>query len=152
MRGENVYPSEIDAALNAMPDYGGEHRIIITRETAMDEIAVQVEAAQSVHEAGSEAVAQFRDRVFNELHRLLGIRANVEVVAEQTIPRTDFKARRVIDDRRCSAPSPRTLEAAHDGSPIDDAGRGCAGGQTVGHRPADLPRGDRRGRGARGAR
>jgi len=99
VRGENVYPSEIDAALNALPDYGGEHRIIITRETAMDEIAVQVEAAQAVHAAGADAVTAFRERVNQELHRLLGIRATVEVVAEQTIPRTDFKARRVIDDR-----------------------------------------------------
>ena len=27
IRGENVYPSEIDAVLNEIPDYGGEHRI-----------------------------------------------------------------------------------------------------------------------------
>src|SRR5437016_9440399 len=32
IRGENVYPSEIDAVLNATPGYGGEHQIIITRE------------------------------------------------------------------------------------------------------------------------
>jgi phenylacetate-CoA ligase len=32
VRGENVYPSEIDAALNQMPGYGGEHRIVVSRE------------------------------------------------------------------------------------------------------------------------
>ena len=37
VRGENVYPSEIDAVLNETPGYGGEHRIIITREGTMDE-------------------------------------------------------------------------------------------------------------------
>jgi phenylacetate-CoA ligase len=30
---------------------------------------------------------------------MLGLRARVEVVAPGTFPRTDFKARRVIDDR-----------------------------------------------------
>jgi phenylacetate-CoA ligase len=30
---------------------------------------------------------------------MLGIRAGVEVVAAGTYPRTDFKARRVVDDR-----------------------------------------------------
>ncbi len=44
VRGENIYPSEIDAVLNTLPDYGGEHRIVITREGAMDELLVRVEA------------------------------------------------------------------------------------------------------------
>jgi phenylacetate-CoA ligase len=30
---------------------------------------------------------------------MLGLRAGVEIVAFGSIPRTDFKARRVIDDR-----------------------------------------------------
>jgi phenylacetate-CoA ligase len=30
---------------------------------------------------------------------MLGLRAKIEVVAPGTFPRTDFKARRVIDDR-----------------------------------------------------
>jgi phenylacetate-CoA ligase len=100
VRGENIYPSEIDAALNALPGYGGEHRIIITREAAMDELVVQVEAAASVAQEGAEAVERFRSHVAEELHRLLGIRAMIEIAEEQSIPRTDFKARRVVDDRK----------------------------------------------------
>lgn len=99
VRGENIYPSEIDAALNALPGYGGEHRIIITREATMDELIVQVEAARSVAGAGADAVERFRAEVADELHRILGIRAMIEIAEEQSIPRTDFKARRVIDDR-----------------------------------------------------
>src|SRR5919197_701582 len=38
IRGENVYPSEIDAALNQVPGYGGERRIVISREGHMDEL------------------------------------------------------------------------------------------------------------------
>ena len=33
------------------------------------------------------------------LTKMLGVRAGVEVVPPGTFPRTDFKARRVIDDR-----------------------------------------------------
>ena len=99
VRGENIYPSEIDAAVNALAGYGGEHRIIITREAAMDELIVQVEAARSVAAAGDAALERFRAEVANELQRVLGIRAMIEVVEEQSIPRTDFKARRVIDNR-----------------------------------------------------
>ena len=111
VRGENIYPSEIDAALNALPGYGGEHRIIITRETAMDELIIQVEAARKVGSAGAEAVERFRGQVANELHRVLGIRAMIEIAEEQSIPRTDFKARRVIDDRKIFRDFARKLGA-----------------------------------------
>jgi phenylacetate-CoA ligase len=100
VRGENIYPSEIDATLNALPGYGGEHRIVITREAAMDELIVQVEAANAIALAGPESLERFRYKVADEIQRVLGIRAVIEVVGEQSIPRTDFKARRVIDDRQ----------------------------------------------------
>ena len=47
IRGENIYPSAIDAVLNELPGYGGEHRIVITRETSMDELVVRVEVQPS---------------------------------------------------------------------------------------------------------
>ena len=53
IRGENVYPSEVDAAVNAPPGYGGEHRIVITRDGAMDELLIRLEAAPDVHAAGA---------------------------------------------------------------------------------------------------
>jgi len=43
VRGENVYPSAIDDVVMAAPGYGGEHRIVISRASAMDTLAVQVE-------------------------------------------------------------------------------------------------------------
>jgi phenylacetate-CoA ligase len=99
IRGENVYPSEIDAVLNQLADYGGEHRIIITRERAMDELLVRVEAAAGVFERGDDAPAAMRASAAAELQKVLGLRAMIEVVPPGTSPRTDFKARRVVDDR-----------------------------------------------------
>ncbi len=98
IRGENVYPSEIDAALNELPDYGGEHRIVISREAAMDELLLRVEVDAAAH-ARRDAVVQFRAEVERKLLKVLGLRTAVEVVEPGSIPRTDFKARRVIDDR-----------------------------------------------------
>jgi phenylacetate-CoA ligase len=65
----------------------------------MDEIMIQVEAAAAVRAEGEAALERFRGSVAEELQRMLGIRARIVVGAEQSIPRTDFKARRVIDDR-----------------------------------------------------
>ena len=99
IRGENVYPSEIDAVLNQLADYGGEHRIIITRERTMDELLVRVEAKGELIDRGTDAVKAMREDCAQRLAKLLGLRAVVEIVPPGTFPRTDFKARRVIDDR-----------------------------------------------------
>jgi phenylacetate-CoA ligase len=99
IRGENIYPSEIDAALNQVAGYGGEHRIVITRESSMDELLLRVEANEGIHRTGGEAVASFRTEVAHKLQTVLGIRTKVEIVPPGSIQRTDFKARRVIDDR-----------------------------------------------------
>jgi phenylacetate-CoA ligase len=99
IRGENIYPSEIDAALNQVPHYGGEHRIVITRAAAMDELLLRVEADDATHRSGDTATAALRHAVAHKLQTVLGIRTKVEIVAPHSLPRTDFKARRVIDDR-----------------------------------------------------
>jgi phenylacetate-CoA ligase len=97
IRGENVYPSEVDAVVNSLDGYGGEHRIVITREGAMDELLIRIEATAATHAA--DAGSALRDAAAKALQKMLGLRAKVEVVAPGTFPRTDFKARRVVDDR-----------------------------------------------------
>ncbi|ABS70217.1 Phenylacetate--CoA ligase (plasmid) [Xanthobacter versatilis] len=99
IRGENVYPSEIDAVLNQTAGYGGEHQIVITREAAMDELVLKVEADPVTLALGRDQVDCFRGEVSRTVQKLLGLRAVVQVVDAGSLPRTDFKARRVIDDR-----------------------------------------------------
>jgi phenylacetate-CoA ligase len=99
IRGENVYPSEIDAALSRLTDYGGEHRIVVSRAGHMDELLLQVEAKPELEAQGALALEGFRGRIATSIQSMLGLRTMVEVVASGTYPRTDFKARRVIDDR-----------------------------------------------------
>jgi phenylacetate-CoA ligase len=99
IRGENVYPSEVDAVLNSLTGYGGEHRIVITREGAMDELVIRVEIAPEHHARGADAHTALRDEAAKKLQKMLGLRSKLEIVAPGTFPRTDFKARRVIDDR-----------------------------------------------------
>ena len=99
IRGENVYPSEVDAVLNAIDGYGGEHRIVISREGSMDELLIRVEISAARAAGGADAMRALHDEAGRQLSRVLGLRSKIEVVAPGTFPRTDFKARRVVDDR-----------------------------------------------------
>ena len=99
IRGENVYPSAIDEIVMALPGYGGEHRIVITRAEAMDELAVRVEYDRPTAAAGDAAVEALRSRAETELRTVLGVGARVVPVPPGTLERTEFKARRVVDDR-----------------------------------------------------
>ncbi len=93
IRGENVYPSEIDAALNTVAGYGGEHRIVITRAAAMDELLLRIEPLTGIEPA------HFERACAAAVQRTTALRATLEIVAPGPFPRTDFKARRDIDDR-----------------------------------------------------
>jgi phenylacetate-CoA ligase len=94
IRGENVYPAAIDEVLSAMSDYGGEHRIFVSREETMDKLAVRVE-----HRPGLEDVEAFKARAQEALRTTLGVSTAVVAVPPNTFERTEFKARRVVDER-----------------------------------------------------
>jgi len=93
IRGENVYPAAIDEVLSALPDYGGEHRILISRQETMDKLAVRAE-----HRDGADVDA-FAARAQEALRTTLGVSTAVVPVPPGTFERTELKARRVIDER-----------------------------------------------------
>jgi len=88
VRGVNVYPSGLADVLHRFPEVA-EYRIIVTREGAMDEIALQVECP-----------AELAARIQEELHIAFSLRVPVEAVTQGSLPRFELKARRVDDRRR----------------------------------------------------
>jgi phenylacetate-CoA ligase len=95
VRGENIYPSAIEDTLRAIDGFGGEFRVIVSRREIMDELLVRAEYTVA-HAGPLDALrALMRER----LRARLGVHPVVDLVPEGTLPRTEFKARRVIDDR-----------------------------------------------------
>jgi len=95
VRGENIYPSAIEDTLRAIDGFGGEFRVIVSRREAMDELLVRAEYTAG-HGARLDAL---RTLMRERLRVRLGVHPIVDLVPEGTLPRTEFKARRVIDDR-----------------------------------------------------
>jgi phenylacetate-CoA ligase len=97
VRGENVYPSAIEDALRAVPGFGGEFRIVVSRREAMDELLVRAEYTTE-YEPGDRRDA-LRAMMRERLRARIGVHPVVELVPQGTLPRSEFKARRVVDDR-----------------------------------------------------
>ena len=97
VRGENIYPSAIEDTLRAIDGFGGEFRIIISRRQAMDQLLVRAEYAAGWSDP--EAQTRLEQSMRERLRLRLGVHPTIELVPDGTIPRTEFKARRVIDDR-----------------------------------------------------
>lgn len=97
VRGENIYPSAIEDALRAIEGFGGEFQVIVSREERMDELLIRAEYAPS-HETNGLLEA-LRTTMRERLRTRLGVRPVIELVPQGSLPRTEFKARRAIDNR-----------------------------------------------------
>jgi len=103
IRGENVYPSAIEEVLRATEGFGGEFRIIVSREKALDELRVQVEYSSEIQKAAEREPAildRFEKEVASKIKAKVGLRPVLELMPPGTLERTQFKARRVIDRRK----------------------------------------------------
>jgi phenylacetate-CoA ligase len=97
VRGENIYPSAIEDVLRATEGFGGEFRVIVSRREHMDELLVRAEHAGVLSDP--RRLETLRGEMRDRLRARLGIHPVVELVPEGTLPRTEFKARRIVDDR-----------------------------------------------------
>jgi len=87
IRGVNVFPSEIERALLAIPELTPHYQLVVERSGHLDELTVQVE--------GTVDPAAVRKR----LNEVLGLAAQVEIAKPGSIPRSEGKALRVLDRR-----------------------------------------------------
>jgi phenylacetate-CoA ligase len=89
IRGMNVYPSAIEEAVRGVSG-SGEFRITFYSEpSGLDEIKLEVELPEG---AGAR-------RLQEVMRQQLGLRVRIVPVAPGVLPRSDGKARRVVDER-----------------------------------------------------
>ena len=97
IRGENIYPSAIENTLRSIDGFGGEFQVIISRQENMDELLIKAEYALS--HSSADLSESLRNTMTQQLRARLGVRPTIELVPHGVLPRTEFKARRAIDNR-----------------------------------------------------
>ncbi len=88
VRGVNLYPAAVDAVVRRF-DSVAEYQVALTRERAMDEVALRVELKPG---AASDSL----DAIASALREAFSLRIPVSGVPADSLPRHEFKARRWI--------------------------------------------------------
>lgn len=104
VRGVNVFPSQIEEIVVALPQLSGQFQITLSRDGHMDRLDLAVElrseAAASVTESDRAALAR---ELQHRIKTMVGVSTGVTVLAAGGIPATATgKARRVIDRRQAA--------------------------------------------------
>jgi phenylacetate-CoA ligase len=103
IKGVNVYPSQVEAALLQVEDLAPHYQLVVDRRAAFPRLEVHVEPADLLVQrwAGFDPthpeVGALRQRVADRLRALLALGPEVVVVAPKTIPRSEGKAVRVVE-------------------------------------------------------
>lgn len=97
IRGVNVFPTQIEELVLQQPALSGQYQLVVTREGALDALAVRVELRPEAQQADPEAVGR---ELAQRIKTLVGVSCSVDVGAPDSIERTLVgKARRVVDKR-----------------------------------------------------
>lgn len=90
VRGVNVYPAAIEAAIRRVAEVG-EFRSTIERHGAMRALMVEIELVGATSDAH-----HVEARVARELRETLGLTVPVQIVPPGTLPRSEMKSKRFI--------------------------------------------------------
>src|SRR6201987_3986757 len=96
IRGVNVFPSQIEAALAGEEALAPHYILEVTRPDRLDELEVMVETRTAL---APEAAIVLADRAVHLIKAQVGVTTKVRAVAPGTIERSQGKAKRVIDKR-----------------------------------------------------
>jgi phenylacetate-CoA ligase len=99
IRGVNVYPSQLEAALVGFPGLAPHYQIVLTREGALDAVVLEVELVPGEAMAEWDRAAKAKE-VAHHIKSLVGVSCAIRVRSPGEVPRSEGKAVRVRDQRK----------------------------------------------------
>jgi phenylacetate-CoA ligase len=109
IRGVNVFPTQVEAALLELPELTPNYRIVVTRTGALDEAEVEIEVSETfLREARPDDslsanfahVRDLRGRAERRLRESIGCTLRVTLKTPGTVPRSEGGKLQRVQDRR----------------------------------------------------
>ena len=102
VRGVMIFPYQIEQCLLEVQGVEPHYQIVLTRPHHLDEIEVQVEMSKETFSDEVRAIEDLRRRLEKRIEETVGIRVKVTLVEPKSLPRSEGKAKRIIDKRNLS--------------------------------------------------
>jgi len=99
IRGVNVFPSQIEYVVMGFPELATQYQIVVDRPDALDVFTVKVELTEKSAQDKTIDLNLFRNKVQSKICSVTGLTPVINVVNPGEIPRTEGKAKRVLDMR-----------------------------------------------------
>ena len=96
IRGVNVFPSQIEELVLQFSALAPHYQIELSKVGNMDALALRLEGQPGVQET---VVQQQVGELRNQIKSLIGVSCDMELLPEGGVPRSEGKAKRVVDRR-----------------------------------------------------
>ena len=100
IRGVNVFPSQVEAALIDVEEVTPHYMMIVDRVSNLDTLEIQLEIDQKYYTDEVRAIEALTKKIGHIIQQALGISAKIKIVEPQTLVRSQGKAVHVIDNRK----------------------------------------------------
>jgi phenylacetate-CoA ligase len=100
VNGVNVFPSQIEEVVMAVPEVGTNYQIHLTKVGTLDKLTVKVEIYSKMFTGDLNELEKLKKRISEKLRASITINPNVELHEPGALPHFEGKGKRVIDDRQ----------------------------------------------------
>jgi len=100
LKGVNIFPIQIEKKLMGIPGVGKNFLIILDREGYNDHMTIKVEVERQFFDGDLKHLEGLRKRIVEELKSDILITPKVDLVTPESLPQSEGKAKRVIDNRK----------------------------------------------------
>ena len=100
IRGVNVFPSQIEAALLEMGEATPHYMMIVDRINNLDTLEIQVEVDEKFFSDEIKELENLTKRIGHAIQQAIGLSAKIKLVEPKTLERSMGKAVHVIDKRK----------------------------------------------------
>ena len=99
VRGVMIFPYQIEKAILEVQGVEPHYQIILTRPHYLDEIEIQVEMSKEIFSDEVRKIEELKKRLEKRIEETIRVRVKVTLVESKSLPRSEGKAKRVIDKR-----------------------------------------------------
>ena len=100
IRGVNVFPSQVEAALIEVKEVTPHYMMIVDRENNLDTLEIQVEIDAQYYTDEVKGIEKLTKKIATVIQQALGISAKIRLMGPGSLKRSEGKAVHVIDNRK----------------------------------------------------